>query len=139
MMKKRNFFFLLIGTLFGIALMKSEAVSWFRMQEMFRFQGFQIFGIFMTAVPSAAIGIFLIKKLKIKTLDGEPIRIEKKKFNWGYVYGSLLFGIGWGLTGACPGPIYVQIGSGLSISIVILVGALVGTWVYSYLRPRLPH
>lgn len=119
--------------------MKADAVSWFRMQEMFRFQGFQMFGIFMTAIPTAALSIFILKKLKIKTLDGEPIHIIKKKFNWGYVYGSILFGIGWGLTGACPGPIYVQIGSGVSIAIVTLLSALAGTWVYSYLKPRLPH
>ena len=138
-MKKRNFLFLLLGTIFGIALMKSDAVSWFRMQEMFRFQGFQLFGIFLTAIPTSALGIFIIKKLKIKTLDGEPIRIEKKEFNMGYVYGALLFGIGWGLTGACPGPIYVQIGSGLTIAIVTLLSAMAGTWVYSYLKPKLPH
>jgi uncharacterized membrane protein YedE/YeeE len=109
------------------------------MQEMFRFQGFQMFGIFMTAIPTAAISIFLLRKFKIKTLDGEPLQIVKKKFNLGYVYGSLLFGIGWGLTGACPGPIYVQIGSGLFIAIVTLLSALAGTWVYSYLKPLLPH
>lgn len=119
--------------------MKADAVSWFRMQEMFRFQGFQMFGIFMTAIPTAALSIFILKKLKIKTLDGESIHIIKKRFNWGYVYGSILFGIGWGLTGACPGPIYVQIGSGVSIAIVTLLSALAGTWVYSYLKPRLPH
>lgn len=138
-MKKRNFLFLLLGTIFGIALMKSDAVSWFRMQEMFRFQGFQLFGIFLTAIPTSALGIFIIKKLKIKTLDGEPIKIEKKEFNMGYVYGALLFGIGWGLTGACPGPIYVQIGSGLTIAVVTLVSAMAGTWVYSYFKPKLPH
>ena len=93
----------------------------------------------MTAIPTAALGIFILKKFKIKTLDGEPVKILKKKFNRGYVYGAILFGIGWGLTGACPGPIYVQIGSGLSIAIVILLSALAGTWVYSYLRERLPH
>jgi uncharacterized membrane protein YedE/YeeE len=138
-MKKRNILFLLIGILFGTTLMKADAVSWFRMQEMFRFQGFQMFGIFMTAIPTAALIIFILRKLKIKTLDGEPIRIKKKEFNWGYVYGSILFGIGWGFTGACPGPIYVQIGSGVSIAIVTLLSALAGTWVYSYLKPRLPH
>ena len=138
-MKNRNLLFLLLGTLFGITLIKSDAVSWFRMQEMFRFQGFQMYGIFMTAIPTSALCIFIMKKFKIKTLDGEPVKILKKKFNRGHVYGAILFGIGWGLTGACPGPIYVQIGSGLSIAIVILLSALTGTWVYSYLRERLPH
>jgi len=119
--------------------MKADAVSWFRMQEMFRFQGFQMYGIFMTAIPTAALCIFLIGKFNIKTLDGQPVEIRKKQFNWGYVYGASLFGIGWGLTGACPGPIYVQIGSGLSIAILVLLSALAGTWVYSFLKPHLPH
>lgn len=135
----RNFLFLLLGILFGITLLKADAISWFRMQEMFRFQGFQMFGIFMTAIPTAALGVFILKRFKVKTLDGEPIVILKKKFNWGYVYGSLLFGVGWGLTGACPGPIYVQIGSGVTIAVITLLSALAGTWVYSYLKPKLPH
>jgi len=135
----KKILFVLIGTIFGITLMKAEAVSWFRMQEMFRFQGFQMFGIFMTAIPTAALSVFLLRKFKIKTMDGESIQILKKKFNWGYVFGSILFGIGWGLTGACPGPIYVLIGSGLSIAIVTLISALAGTWLYSYFKPRLPH
>ena len=138
-MKKINLLYLFLGILFGITLIKSDAVSWFRMQEMFRFDGFQMYGIFITAIPTSALCIFILKKLKIKTLDGEPIAIIKKKFNWGYVYGSVLFGVGWGLTGACPGPIYVQIGSGLSIAILTLISALAGTWVYSYLKPHLPH
>jgi len=135
----KNILCLLIGTIFGITLLKADAVSWFRMQEMFRFQGFQIFGIFMTAIPTAAVSVFLLKKFKIKTIDGEPIKILKKEFNWGYVYGSLLFGIGWGLTGTCPGPIYIQIGSGLTIAFITLISALTGTWVYGYLKPKLPH
>ena len=138
-MKKKNLIFFLLGTLFGTTLMKSDAVSWFRMQEMFHFQGFQMYGIFMSAIATSALGIFILKKLKVKTLDGEPIQILKKKFNWGYVYGSILFGAGWAFTGTCPGPIYVQIGSGLSIAFVTLISALAGTWVYSYLRPHLPH
>lgn len=81
-MKKKNFLFLLIGTVFGTALMKSDAVSWFRMQEMFRFQGFQLFGIFITGIATLALGIFIIKKFNIKTVDGEPVKIEKKEFNW---------------------------------------------------------
>lgn len=135
----KNFLFFLLGTLFGLTLFKADAISWFRMQEMFRFQGFQMFGIFMTAIPTAALSVFLLKKFKIKTVDGEQIKILKKKFNWGYVYGAILFGIGWGLTGACPGPIYVQIGSGITIAIITLISALAGTWVYSLLKPNLPH
>lgn len=138
-MKKRNFLYLLIGTIFGITLIKADAVSWFRMQEMFRFQGFQMYGIFMTAIPTAALSVFLIRKFNVKTLDGQPVVIGKKEFNWGYVYGGIIFGIGWALTGACPGPLYVQIGSGLTIAILVLLSALAGTWVYSFLKPHLPH
>ncbi len=138
-MKKKNFLFLLLGIIFGITLIKADAVSWFRMQEMFRFQGFQMYGIFMTAIPTGAISVFLIRKFKIKTLDGEPVQIIKKKFHLGFIFGPILFGIGWALTGTCPGPIYVQIGSGLTIAILTLLSALAGTWVYSYLKPKLPH
>ncbi|MBC8173472.1 MAG: YeeE/YedE family protein [Chitinophagales bacterium] len=136
---KKNIFYLCTGTIFGLALFKGEAVSWFRMQEMFRFQGFQIFGIFMTAIPVSAISVLLLKKLNVKTFDGEQIHTPQKKFNWGYVYGSALFGIGWGLTGSCPGPLYVQIGSGTLVAILTLLSALAGTWLYSYVRPKLPH
>ena len=135
----KNIVFFFIGTLFGVTLLKADAISWFRMQEMFRFQGFQMYGIFMTAIPTAALGIFLLKKFKIKTFDNEAIQVPKKKFHMGYIYGSLLFGIGWGLTSACPGPIYAQIGSGLSIAVITLISALAGTWVYSYFKTKLPH
>ena len=138
-MKKKNFLFLLLGIIFGITLIKADAVSWFRMQEMFHFQGFQMYGIFMTAIPTAALSVFLIRKFNIKTLDGEPVQVIKKKFHLGYIFGSIIFGVGWALTGTCPGPIYVQIGSGLGIAILTLVSALAGTWLYSYLRPKLPH
>ena len=135
----RNIIYLLAGIIFGITLLKADAVSWFRMQEMFRFQGFQMYGIFMTAIPTAAISIFLIGRFNIKTMDGDPVRIRKKKFNLGYIFGPIILGIGWALTGSCPGPIYVQIGSGLSIAILTLISALAGTWIYSYLKPKLPH
>jgi uncharacterized membrane protein YedE/YeeE len=138
-MKTKNLLYLLVGIIFGTTLIKADAVSWFRMQEMFRFQGFQMYGIFMTAIPTGAVTFFLIKKLKVKTLDGEPVKIVKKKFNPGTVIGSILFGTGWALTGTCPGPIYVQIGSGLTIAILTLLSALAGTWVFSFLRPKLPH
>lgn len=133
------FKYFLLGLVFGLALIKGEATSWFRMQEMFRFQGFQIFGFFMTAVPVGALSVWLIRKFNIKTADGELVYIPTKKFHAGYIIGSALFGIGWGLTGACPGPIFVQIGSGYSVSIMVLLSALAGTWVYSYFRSNLPH
>ena len=138
-MKKKNFLYLFLGIIFGITLIKADAVSWFRMQEMFRFQGFQMYGIFMTAIPTSALCVFLIQKFNIKTLDGEPVKVIKKKFNLGFIFGPIIFGIGWALTGTCPGPIYVQIGSGLSIAILTLLSALAGTWVYSYFRQKLPH
>lgn len=128
-----------IGFIFGLALIKGEAISWYRMQEMFHFQGFQIFGLFFTAVPTAALSLFLMKKFGVKTSGGETVKLKKKFFNKGTVYGSALFGIGWGLTGACPGPIYVQIGSGYVISVVLLLSALAGTWVYAFFKERLPH
>lgn len=128
-----------IGLLFGLALIKGEAISWYRMQEMFHFQGFQIFGFFFTAVPTAALILFLIKKNNIKSINKEELKPKEKHLNKGTVYGSALFGIGWGLTGACPGPIYVQIGSGYFISIVLLLSALTGTWVYAFFREKLPH
>ncbi len=138
-MKKRNFLFLLMGIIFGTTLIKADAVSWFRMQEMFHFQGFQMYGIFLTAIPTGALSVWLIKKFNIKTIDKEPVVIVKKKFNWGIIFGSMIFGIGWALTGTCPGPIYVQIGSGLTIAILTLISALAGTWVYGYFKPKLPH
>ena len=131
--------YFLIGLLFGLALVKGEAVSWYRMQEMFHFQGFQIFGIFMTAVPVAASGVWLFKRFNVTSADGTPVRPRQKLFNKGTVFGSALFGIGWGLTGACPGPIYVQIGTGYWVSIVLLISALAGTWTYAFFRNRLPH
>lgn len=135
----KNFRYLLLGTIFGIVLCKVQAVSWWRMQEMFRFDSFYMYGLFATAVPTGAFSIWLIKKFNIKTLDGEPIVIPKKKFNWGYVIGGALFGLGWAFSGACPGPMLALIGAGKFIFLVVFVSALAGTWVYSWLRPKLPH
>jgi uncharacterized membrane protein YedE/YeeE len=131
--------YLLLGILFGIILCKVEAVSWWRMQEMFRFQGFKLYGLFATAIPTGVLSVWLIRKFRIKTLDGEPIVIPKKVFNWGYVIGAALFGTGWALSGACPGPLLALIGAGHTVIIVVFASALAGTWVYSWLRPRLPH
>jgi uncharacterized membrane protein YedE/YeeE len=131
--------YLLLGILFGIILCKVEAVSWWRMQEMFRFQGFKLYGLFATAIPTGVLSVWLIRKFRIKTLGGEPIVIPKKVFNWGYVIGGALFGIGWALSGACPGPLLALIGAGHTVIIVVFASALAGTWVYSWLRPRLPH
>jgi uncharacterized membrane protein YedE/YeeE len=135
----KNIRYLVLGTLFGIVLCKVEAVSWWRMQEMFHFDGWHLYGLFATAIPTGIISIWLIKKLNIKTIKGEPIVIPKKKFHWGYVYGGIIFGIGWAFSGACPGPLLALIGMGKTVIIVVFISALAGTWVYSYFRDKLPH
>jgi uncharacterized membrane protein YedE/YeeE len=131
--------YLLAGTAFGVVLVKSEVVSWFRIQEMFRLQSFHLFGIMGSAIAVGMLSVWLIRKFNVKTLDGEPIVLGKKSFHRGQVYGGLLFGCGWAMTGACPGPLFAQIGAGAAVVTVTLLGALVGTWVYGFLRDRLPH
>jgi uncharacterized membrane protein YedE/YeeE len=134
----RNFKFLLAGILFGIALTKGEAMSWYRIQEMFRFESFHMFGIFMTAIPTGALSLWLIKKYQVKTTGGEEIEMPKKEFQPGVIIGSLIFGFGWALTGACPGPLYVQLGSGFFVVIIAIVSALLGTWTFGYVQKYLP-
>lgn len=134
----RNMLFLIIGVVFGLALTKGEAVSWYRIQEMFHFQSFHMYGIFMTAVPVGAISILLIRGFGIKTIDGEQIVTPKKKFSAGVVIGGLIFGFGWALTGACPGPLYALIGSGYSVTLITFASALAGTWTYARIQAKLP-
>jgi uncharacterized membrane protein YedE/YeeE len=134
----KNIKYLLIGIVFGLALTKGEAISWWRIQEMFRFESFHMFGIFMTAIPTAAIALMLIKKFKVKSLEGEPIEIPQKKYHHGVIIGSLIFGFGWALTGACPGPLYAQIGSGSLVTVFTLLSALAGTWTFGYFQSKLP-
>jgi uncharacterized membrane protein YedE/YeeE len=134
-----NIKYIVAGILFGIVLVKAEIISWFRIQEMFRLQSFHMYGIIGSAVVVGMISIALIKKFKIKTIYGEPITISPKSFNKGQIYGGLLFGFGWALTGACPGPLYAQIGAGATVVIVTLLSAIAGTWVYGYFRDKLPH
>ncbi|MFZ6024077.1 MAG: YeeE/YedE family protein [Bacteroidota bacterium] len=134
-----NFKYLVVGILFGIVFIKAEIISWFRMQEMFRFQSFHMYGVIGAAVMVGAISVALIKKFKVKTIHGEEIHFTPKKFNKGQIIGGLIFGLGWALTGACPGPIFAQIGMGITVMIVILLSAIAGTWVYGYFRDRLPH
>jgi uncharacterized protein len=131
--------YLLVGIVFGIVFVKAEIISWFRIQEMFRFQSFHMYGVIGTAVIVAAISVWLIKKFNIKTIQGQPITFDKKVFNKGIVIGGFIFGIGWAITGACPGPLYVQIGSGFVVVLVTLFSALAGTWVYGYFKNNLPH
>jgi len=134
----KNFGYLLVGIVFGLALTKGEAISWYRIQEMFRFESFHMFGIFMTAVLVGAISIFLLEKFGVKTLEGEAIEKPKKDFHRGIIIGSLIFGFGWALTGACPGPLYAQIGSGSIVTIVTLLSALLGTWTFGRIQHLLP-
>lgn len=135
----KNIKFLVIGVIFGIILMKSEVVSWFRIQEMFRFQSFHMYGIIGTAVLTGMISIFLIKRFRVKTVNGEPIAIKPKKMHKGALAGGIIFGLGWALTGACPGPLYSLVGGGYLEMGVVLFSAIVGTWAYGMLRNRLPH
>jgi len=135
----RNIKYLLAGLLFGVVLVKSEVISWFRIQEMFRLQSFHMYGIIGSAIVVGIISVLIIKGFNIKTLSGEPIVIPDKKFNWGNVYGGLIFGLGWAITGACPGPLFAQIGSGFLVTSVTLLSAILGTWVYGALREKLPQ
>ena len=134
-----NLKYLFFGLLFGIVLIKSEVVSWYRIQEMFRLQSFHMFGVIGSAVVVGAISVFIIKKFKIKTINGEEILLPNKTFNKGQIYGGLLFGFGWALTGACPGPLFAQLGYGAAAISVTILMAIAGTWVYGKLREKLPH
>ena len=129
----------IVGVLFGIVFVKAEIISWFRIQEMFRLQSFHMYAVIGSAVLTGIVSVFLIRKLKIKTIYGEAITFHPKTFNKGQVYGGLLFGLGWALTGACPGPLFAQIGAGSTVVAVTLLSAIAGTWVYGYFRDDLPH
>lgn len=134
-----NLKYAFVGLLFGVVFIKAEIVSWFRIQEMFRLESFHMYGVIGTAVAVGALSVFLIKTLKIKTIYGEEVHFPKRQFSKGQVYGGLLFGFGWALTGACPGPLFAQIGTGALATGVTLLSAIAGTWVYGYVRERLPH
>lgn len=134
----KNIKYLIVGVVFGFALTKGEAISWYRMQEMFYFQGFHMYGIFMTAVPVGALSIWLIRKFEIRTMEGELVAEITKPYHHGVIFGGLIFGFGWALTGACPGPLYAQIGAGYLVTIITFLSALVGTWVFALLKPYLP-
>ena len=134
-----NLKYMVVGMLFGVVFVKSEVISWFRIQEMFRLQSFHMYGIISSAVIVGMISVWLIKKLNIKTIYGETIDFHPKKFNKGQIYGGLLFGFGWALTGACPGPLFAQIGTGASVIAVTLLSAIGGTWVYGLMKDQLPH
>jgi uncharacterized protein len=131
--------YLIVGTLFGIVFIKAEIISWYRIQEMFRFESFHMYGVIGSAVVVGMLSVFIIKKYEIKTFSGQPITFQDKPFHKGQIIGGLLFGFGWALTGACPGPLFAQIGSGATVMLVPLLAAIFGTWVYGLLKDRLPH
>jgi hypothetical protein len=134
-----NLKYIAVGVGFGIIFVKAEIISWFRIQEMFRLQSFHMYGVIGSAVLVGLISVFLIKKFNIKTIYGETIIFHPKEFNKGNIYGGILFGLGWAVTGACPGPLFAQIGSGATVIAVTLLSAIAGTWVYGYVREKLPH
>ncbi|MGM0933833.1 MAG: YeeE/YedE family protein [Bacteroidota bacterium] len=136
----RSIIYLLIGISFGIVMFKSEAASWFRIYEMFQFQSFHMYGIIGSALILGIIGVQIIKRKKLKSIDGEPIVFNDKDVSFSrYAYGGLAFGLGWALAGACPGPIFTLIGAGYLPILVVFVGALIGTYIYGLLRDKLPH
>ena len=133
--------YLFLGVCFGITLTQSEVLSWFRIQEMFRFQSPRMYEIIASAMAVAAVSVALIERLGVKTIAGEPIAIPPKTMGLGvrYAAGGTIFGLGWALAGACPGPMFALVGNGVSVMIVPIGSALAGTWLYGLLRPRLPH
>lgn len=134
-----NIKYAIVGIMFGIVFVKAEIISWFRIQEMFRLQSFHMYGVIGSAVVVGAISVWLIKRFNIKTISGEKIKFVDKTFNKGQIFGGLIFGFGWAITGACPGPLFAQIGSGFSVIIVTLISAVIGTWTYGRFRNNLPH
>jgi len=134
-----NLKYLLVGILFGIVFVKAEIVSWFRIQEMFKLQSFHMYGVIGSAVVVGAISVFLIKKFNIKTIYGEKVEFKDKKFDKGQIIGGLLFGLGWAMTGACPGPLFAQIGTGATAVVITLLSAVAGTWFYGLVKDKMPH
>ena len=134
-----NFKYTAVGLIFGFAFIKAEIVSWYRIQEMFRLQSFHMYGIIGTGVVLGALFVWLIKRFNIKTIHGETVLFHPKKFSWGQIIGGTLFGFGWAMTGACPGPLFALIGSGAFAIGIVLLSAVAGTWVYGYFRDSLPH
>ncbi len=129
-----------IGIYFGIVLVKSEVVSWFRIQEMFYFHSFHMYGVLLSAIAVGLLTVFIINTFKLKAVNGEEINLEPKPFNKiGNITGGVIFGFGWALTGACPGPFYALLGAGYWTILIAFAAALVGVIAYGYLRPKLPH
>lgn len=135
----QNIFYLLAGTGFGILLTRSEVINWFRIQNMFLLREAHMYLIIGSAVLTGMLTVAILKALKLKSLTGEALKFNGKQFHRGFIYGSILFGIGWSITGACPGPIFAQIGSGAWPALFTLAGALTGTYGYHLVKKYLPH
>lgn len=132
--------YLIIGIIFGITLAKAEVISWYRIYEMFKFQSFHMYGVIGSAIVVGIIFVQLIKRFKLKSLDGKPIIIYPKQRSVPrYLYGGIIFGLGWAMTGACPGPMFILLGNGVGVILVIIAAALLGTYTYGLLRNKLPH
>ena len=132
--------FVIAGIVFGIIMVKSEAASWYRIQEMFRFQSFRMYGIIGAAVILGVPGVYLIKKWRLKDDQGNAIQFHEKEGKWTkYVIGGLIFGMGWALAGSCPGPMFVNLGYGYLTMLIVIIGALSGTFVYGIIKHKLPH
>ena len=141
MTKDNPLAYVIAGIAFGLTISKAQVISWFRIQEMFRFQSFYMFAVIASAIVTAAATTWLLRKSGVRSLSGEPISIPPKVLGTGTRYwaGGLLFGVGWAFTGACPGPLFALIGSGATVMILTAASALFGTWLYGCLRPRLRH
>jgi len=132
--------FLGVGVFFGIVLVKSEAVSWYRIFEMFKFQSFHMYGIIGSAVGIGVLAVWLIKKIQLNSIEGDKIVIYPKERGFiRYLLGGTIFGLGWALAGACPGPMYILVGTGVMSMLLVIAGAILGTFVYGLLRQKLPH
>lgn len=132
--------FLLVGIFFGIVLVKSEAVSWYRIYEMFRFESFHMYGIIGTAVVTGVILLLITKQYKFKNIQGSQMHVPlKEKGFLRYIIGGTIFGLGWALSGACPGPMYILIGTGAFSVVIVILAAIFGTYIYGVLKDKLPH
>jgi uncharacterized membrane protein YedE/YeeE len=130
-----------LGTVFGVVLVQGEIVSWFRIYEMFRFEAFHMYGVMGSALAVAATSLWALGRFGVRSIAGEPIAVASKRMDTGvrYIAGGTIFGLGWGATGACPGPLVAQIGAGATVMAITAASALAGTWTYGRFRPRLPH
>ena len=132
--------FLLVGIFFGIVLVKSEAVSWYRIFEMFKFQSFHMYGIIGSAVFLGALFLWVFRKFNVKSIEGTTINLApKEKSFMRYILGGAIFGLGWALAGACPGPMYILLGTGVSSMLLVIGAAILGTFVYGVSKDKLPH